>query len=312
MIERSFSFWRLILLSSISLLAVSCQQGSPIDQDTEQAITAASETNKTEGPSNEELRIISLSGFLTELLYTTGYGEQIVGRDVTSIYPEALQHIPNLGHVTQLNVEGILELKPTHILIEEDQVRQAEAITQLKGTDIQIIPVPTSHHFSNSIHALEILGKHLTLKEDIKGQLANQITQDSLALSQNLSKQDQKPKVLFIYARGAGRLSVAGTETAAADIIEKSGGVNAIQSFEQFQTLTPEALIEASPDAILMFDSGLASLDGKEGLAQIPGIAQTSAFQNDQIITMNGHYLLSFGPRAAQAANDLAQQLYSK
>ena len=103
---------------------------------------------------------------------------------------------------------------------------------------------------------------------------------------------------------------VGGTQTSASAIIEKAGGVNAIQSFDNFQALTPEALLEAAPDVILMFTSGLASLDGKEGLKQIPGMSQTPAFQNDRIVAMDGHYLTAFGPRAGKAAIELAQKIH--
>ena len=76
--------------------------------------------------------------------------------------------------------------------------------------------------------------------------------------------------------------------------------------------MTPESLVEANPDVILMFTSGLASLDGKEGLSQIPGINQTPAYQNDRIVAMDGHYLVSFSSRAGQAALELAQQIHQE
>lgn len=103
---------------------------------------------------------------------------------------------------------------------------------------------------------------------------------------------------------------VGGTTTSANDMIEMVGGQNAITSFEDFAALTPEALLEAAPDVILMFESGLASLDGLEGLGQIPGMAEVPAYKNGRVITMDGHYLLGFGPRAAQAALELATQLH--
>ena len=133
---------------------------------------------------------------------------------------------------------------------------------------------------------------------------------DSVQLSATLEGFTESPKVLFIYARGAGRLMVAGANTSAAAIIEKAGGQNAIRSFEGFKTMTPESLIEAVPDVILMFSSGLASLDGKEGLGQIPGISQTPAYKNNRIIAMDGHYLTAFGPRVGQAALELARGIH--
>ena len=92
-------------------------------------------------------------------------------------------------------------------------------------------------------------------------------------------------------------------------MINRAGGELAISSFEDYENLTPESLVEASPEVILMFESGLASLDGKEGLSQIAGMEQVPAYKNDRIITMDGHYLSSFGPRAGKAAIELANKL---
>lgn len=65
------------------------------------------------------LRIISLSGFITELLFELGYGDQIIARDVTSIYPEEANAIESVGHISRLNVEAILALQPDLIILEK-------------------------------------------------------------------------------------------------------------------------------------------------------------------------------------------------
>jgi iron complex transport system substrate-binding protein len=120
---------------------------------------------------------------------------------------------------------------------------------------------------------------------------------------------EETPKVLFIYARGKGSLMVAGKNTAASVMIELAGGQNAVQSFEGFRALSAEGLMEAQPEVLLLFDSGLQSLGGVEGLLQIPGLAQTPAGQQGHIIGMDGLYLLGFTPRAARAAADLSGRL---
>lgn len=283
-----------LILFFFLLLAASCQQEHPPSESTNQ----------------KQLRIISLSGFLTETLYDLGYSENIVGRDVTSTYPQNVDTLPNLGHVTQLNLEAILQLQPDIIFLESNQMKQAQGLNSLGAAGIEIVHVPTTPTLDNARKAAQIIGAALSMDDKKLKTLAQQIEADSLKLATLLEQKTSTPKVLFIYARGAGRLMVAGKNTTAASIIEKAGGQNAIQSFEDFQALTPEALVEAAPEVILMFSTGLASLDGKAGLAQITGIPQTPAFQNDRIITMDGHYLTSFSSRASKAAYELATQLH--
>ena len=118
------------------------------------------------------------------------------------------------------------------------------------------------------------------------------------------------PKVLFIYARGAGSLQVSGQNTSVDQLIQLAGGKNAIQGFSDFKPLTTEALVSANPDYILLFNSGLESLGGIQGLLKIPGIQYTTAGKRQQIIEMDGLLLTGFGPRVGVAIRSLNKQLY--
>ncbi|MEO0734142.1 MAG: ABC transporter substrate-binding protein [Bacteroidota bacterium] len=276
-------------------------------------ITACAPADQTiteaEAPT-KELRIVSLGGSLTELIYDLGYGDSIVGVDVTSVYPAAAKAKPKLGHVSQLNVEGMLELNPT-VIFTDAETQDNPALQTLAEAGIEVVYVPLGATLDNAAKAADFLGKDLDLPPRKIDDYRKRIHADSMNLAATLAQvQGPKPRVLFIYARGANRIMVAGAETEAATMIELAGGENAITSFTDFKPLTPEALVEAKPDVILMFSSGLASLDGKEGLASVPGISATPAYQQDRVIAMDGLYLLGFGPRAAQAANELAGRLH--
>ncbi|MEM8900223.1 MAG: ABC transporter substrate-binding protein [Bacteroidota bacterium] len=276
------------------LLLTSCNQTPTADQDTQ---------------TESDLRIISLSGFLTETLFSLGYGDNIIGADITSTYPAAMDSVPRLGHVAQLNAEAILAMKPDFIFVESGQVAQAKALDQIRAANLTIVEVPTSYTFDNSVKAAKVIAESLETDETIIQELASTIESDSLELASMLEGLEERPSVLFIYARGLGRLMISGTGTSTTEMVNRAGGELAISSFEGYQALTPESLVEASPEVILMFESGLASLDGKEGLSQITGMEQIPAYKNGRIITMDGHYLSSFGPRVGKAAIELASKL---
>ena len=120
---------------------------------------------------------------------------------------------------------------------------------------------------------------------------------------------DKKPKVLFIYARGAGNLMVAGKETPLHSMIELAGAENAAAELTDFKPLTPEALLTTNPDVILMFDSGLQSLGGVDGLLKVEGIAATNAGKNKKVVSMDGQLLSGFGPRLGEAVVELHNKL---
>lgn len=255
------------------------------------------------------LRIISLSGFITELLFELGYGDQIIARDVTSIYPEEANAIESVGHISRLNVEAILALQPDLIILEKSSEESVKFIDQLTGAGIQVLSVPTSMTFDNSLKAAKALEGVLQIDQTIVEKINKQIESDSLALVEYLASVEDQPKVLFLYARGAGNVMAGGYDTPSSKMIEKAKGVNVMNSFDNYRAITPEALVEASPEVLLFFSSGLSSLDEGAGLAEIPGMTQTPAFKENKIVAIDGHYLTTFGPRSAKAALELAKKL---
>jgi iron complex transport system substrate-binding protein len=117
-------------------------------------------------------------------------------------------------------------------------------------------------------------------------------------------------KILFIYARGAGTMMVSGTGTSVDKVIRLAGAQNAVTGFTDFRPLTAESLVAANPDIILLFDSGLKSLGGIDGLLKVPGVAQTAAGRNKKVIAMDGELLSGFGLRLPQAIRELQEKIH--
>ncbi|MEM8981268.1 MAG: hemin ABC transporter substrate-binding protein, partial [Pseudomonadota bacterium] len=79
---------------------------------------------------------------------------------------------------------------------------------------------------------------------------------------------------------------------------------------EGYKPLTDEAVSAAAPEVILMMDRGGDHGAANEELFSMPSLISTPAAQTQNVIRMNGLYLLGFGPRTAQAISDLNASLY--
>lgn len=258
------------------------------------------------------LKIVSLNGVITEVLYEMGQGDNIVGIDITSTYPaDLVAEKAQLGHTSKLNAEAILALAPDILFCLEADAEKP-VLKQLAGSGLKVVPLQTTTNLNNSVALAEELSQQLDLDTSVIQELEAKIQTDSLLVADYLDHHSNRPKVLFIYARGTARLFVGGADTPVAAMIDKAGGVNAIEEMGGYKELTSEALVSADPDVVLMFSSGLSSLDGVEGLTQIAGMSQTKAYRNQHIVAMDGHYLSSFGPRVGQAALELAEGLHEK
>ncbi|MBL57097.1 MAG: hemin ABC transporter substrate-binding protein [Flavobacteriales bacterium] len=271
----------------IGLLFVSCQEKKSV---------------KNESNSNKKtIRIVSLNGALSEIIYALGYESNLVATDVTSNYPESIHKLPKVGHNRSIQAEGILAQNPD-VVVGIQKELNPKVIKQIKASGIRVV-------LFNQEHSIEGTKK---LIQGVKDSLNFDIENDSLniLIDQSINKLEafeQSPKVLFIYARGAGTILVAGKNTQMDQMISIAGGKNAVDNFESFKPLTAEAIVTANPDVILMFTTGAQSLNGV--FDNVPGILQTNAGKNKRIITMDGQYLSGFGPRVGKAALELNEKL---
>lgn len=252
---------------------------------------------------NDSSRIVVLGGTLTEIVYQLGLGDKVVAVDVTSIYPQVAQQLPKVGHNRNVSSEAILAQNPTLVLSLNRYMRH-ELKQQLESANIPMITYTLEGEIENTKNIIQRLSDTLGMS-DKAAPIISRIDND---LS-NKATLDHQPKVLFIYARGAGTMMAGGTKTEAHKMIELAGGQNAASGFEQFKPITSEALVEANPDVILMFSDGLQSVEGIDGLLQVPGIAQTNAGKNKKVIAMDGLYLTGFGPRVGMAITELSKKL---
>ena len=265
--------------------------------------TTNTTTDVVENQKEQKQKMVSLNGAVTETLAALGATDQIVGVDVTSTYPEDLKSkATDLGHVRSVTAESILSLKPTVVFATSKDINPT-LNEQLKQAGVELVVIDQEYSVDGT--------------KKLITEVANQLNkQDYQPLIHHIDNQlkavkpfEKKPKVLFIYARGAGNLMVAGKETPLHNMIELAGAENAAAALTDFKPLTPEALLTNNPDVILMFDSGLQSLGGAEGLLKVEGIAATNAAKNNKIITMDGQLLSGFGPRLGEAVVELNTKL---
>lgn len=248
-------------------------------------------------------RIITLNGTLTEVVSALGLGDLIVGTDVTSKYPEAVNALPKLGHDRGIRAEGILSLSPDLVMANEGQLEPAVE-GQIRQAGIRLMLFTPRNSIAGTKELIAQVSDSLHRNaESLK--LANAI-EEGLAAVKPIQP---APKVLFIYARGAGTLLVAGEGTPIQSLIELAGGTNAISGFSEFKPLTPEALVAANPDVVLLFNTGAEELQGNEALMRVPGMANTKAGRDQAFITLQPVVMAGFGPRVGEAVAQLNKEL---
>ena len=115
-------------------------------------------SNNSWATSSSYQRIISLAPHITEMLYSAGAGDKIVGVVSYSDYPKEALKKPIIGGYNAINLENIIQLNPDLILGWQSGNRPQD-IKRLKelGFNVQLFEVTKLEDIPDRI---EQLGQH--------------------------------------------------------------------------------------------------------------------------------------------------------
>ena len=253
--------------------------------------------------------LVTLGGDVTEIVFALGEGPRVAGSDRGSLYPPQVHALPRLDYHRQMSAEGILSLEPEMVLLTAE-AGPPTAIEQLRSAGVKVVTVPAEASVDGAEAKIRAVAEALDATEEGDALIAA-MRADLAAARDRVAREEERPAVLFVYARaGQGAAMVAGENSPAETMIELSGGRNAASGFEGFKPLTPEAMLEFNPDVVLMLDKGFEAIGGEEGLMGLPGMAETTAGREGRFVALPDDLLLSFGPRLAEAVARLSDALH--
>jgi iron complex transport system substrate-binding protein len=248
-------------------------------------------------------RIVSVGGAVTETVFALGAGDEVVAVDTSSMYPARTAKLPKVGYQRTLSAEGILALSPDLVIVS-DEAGPPATIEQLRGAGVRVERMPPANTPDEAVARVIAVGRAIDRPAAV---FATRMRREVAAAVARVAPDG--PRFVLVYARGAGTLMVAGTDTAASAMATLAGGRNAIEGVSGFKPLSAEVLIAAAPDVIVVPSRGLVTLGGESGLLALPGVAQTPAGRNRRIVAFDDLLLLGFGPRLAPAIDELSQRL---
>lgn len=253
-------------------------------------------------------RVVAAGGVITEIAYALGRQDCIVGVDSTSQFPpEALATKPGVGYVRALSAEGMLSLKPDLVLsIESAGPPDVLRLVREAGVELRTLPEDLTE--AGVLRRIRLVGEALGASEAGEG-LATAVSARLSALAIRRTALGQSKRVLFVLSLQNGRALVGGRNTSAAAMIALAGGINAAESIEGFKPMSDEGVIAAAPDLVVMMSRGDHAAAPDEVFA-LPAFSATPAASTRALVTMDGLFLLGFGPRTPEAAAALMTAIY--
>lgn len=191
-------------------------------------------------------RIVSLAPHLTELLFTVGAGERIVGTVDYSDYPEPAKRIPRIGGYSQVSIEAVTALQPDLVVAWQtgNPPRQVDKLRDLGF----VVYISEPRRMEDIPSSIERLG-HLAGRAGVAGEAAAAFRQRHDALQRRYAS---LPVVDVFYEIWNKPLLTVNGHHLISDVIHLCGGRNVYRDLPNLvPTIGVESVLHADPEVII-------------------------------------------------------------
>lgn len=250
-------------------------------------------------PTTQE-RLISLSPSATEIVAALGAAPWLVGVDDYSQFPPEVARLPKVGSFLTPNLEMIVSLKPTLVIVDDVHKGAAKA---LQDAGLQTIACPI-HALPDVKTALVSVGAKIGKAGEAK-HVADQIEASLDAAA--AKRPARRPRVLLILDReagGLGNLVAAGPGSWLDELLAVVGGENVLAaSGVRYPKLSMEEVLRAQPEIIL--DASFAARSSTKEWTTI----DVPAIKAGRVVVLAEPYMIAPSPRVAVALDTLAKAI---
>lgn len=301
--------------TTVTTVETTTTSSTPATTTTSQAETRTfTGADGVETDVSDASRIVSLNGDITEIIYELGLGDNVVAVDVTTTYPGEAAAMneagETVGFAQQLTAEAVLRFEPT-LVIGDTQVAPPETLDQLRQAGIPVVIIETQTSLDGVETKINQIAEILAVPDE-GAALAERVMAEIDEARTLAESAETQPRVAFIYLRGPQVIFLFGAGMPTQAMIEGAGAIDAgaESGVAGPAPLTPEALVAAAPDVIVLPEAGLEAMGGLEALLAIPGVADTPAAETESFLVYDEAYFFNLGPRTGQALMEFVQDLH--
>ena len=257
--------WALLLPSFLSSSLLFAQGAVASKVGEVSAVDDQSNLVVLPGPAQ---RIISLAPNLTEVLFYVGAGEQIVGADEYSNYPEQAKAIIRVNNHAAANYELILSLEPD-LIVAWESGNGEQIIGRIRELGLPLFVLET-RKMDAIPNLFSRLGR-LTGHDEIAEQKALEFTQRLEGLRE--AYRDQ-PAVRTFYQIWNDPFITLNGDHLVSDVIELCGGINVFgESIPLVPYVNIEAIMAADPQVIIASGSTMNNEQWRDSWKDWQGIS---------------------------------------
>jgi len=249
------------------------------------------------GGAHAAQRLVSLTPSATEVVAALGATGLLVGVDDYSVFPAEVAKLAKVGSFLAPNLETIVSLKPTLVIVDDVHGQAAGALS-----DAGIATVACAIHALPDVKAaLRAVGARIGKS----GEADRVIEAIDAALDRAATHQPAKrPRVLAVIDRedgGLGNLVSAGPGSWIDELLAVVGGDNVLSAAGvRYPKISAEEVLRTRPEVILDLSYAARRSVGAWRTLDVPAVAA------GRVRALDEAYLIAPSPRVAEALAALA------
>ncbi|HTG69149.1 MAG TPA: ABC transporter substrate-binding protein [Candidatus Udaeobacter sp.] len=273
---------------------------APSEQATVYPLTLKDDTGTEMTFAQEPTKVVTLVPSETEAIYAIGSGEQVVGVDEYSNYPEEAASKPKVGDMTT-NIEAVAALDPDLVLASSSM--NTEAITKLRKLKIPVYATDPLT-YEAVIAKIENLG-HIMNKQSEAAEIAEHMRMVKQQVTDAV-KDAEKKNVYLEFSPGW----TVGSGTFLDELLTLAGGKNIAAAKPGWYEVSAEEVVTQNPELIIYPDLKEDPNPIVAGIESRPGWNVIDAVKNKQMFAVTEDPLVRVGPRLADGLLELAKVIH--
>lgn len=244
-------------------------------------------------------RVVSLAPANTEIVYSLGELDRLVGVTTYDDYPAEVQGIEKVGDFTTPNLEAIAAARPDLILLTGGV--QADVVGRLEGLGASVLVVDPKD-VDGVYSGITLIATALGVPA--KGtQVVDGMKRDLADIERSVST--EKPVTCFVEI-GWNPLFTAGPDTLIGDVVKRAGGANVVTE-KGYVGYSAEQLLKDQPRVYLGTKS---SVGDPFTIDRRPGYRSLVAVISNRVVVLDDNIVSRPGPRIVEGVRAVARALH--
>lgn len=246
----------------------------------------------------EPKRIVSLIPSTTEIAFSLGLKDRIVGVTVNDNYPPEVKKIEKVGDIN-VNVEKVVGLKPDLVLASPIN---SDAVEKLRSLGLPVLAVD-AQNLEEVYESIRLVSK-ATGSVKRADQLIREMEEEKKQIVQRVASIPEEKRVK-VWVEVDSTPYTAGGGTFLNELITLAGGRNVAAEMKGWTQVSSEKVIKWNPDVILAtYEKADKSIVSRPGWNRIRAVNEKHIYSLDPDVTTRP------GPRITKGLREIAEILY--